>query len=57
MTDAEVDAKLAALYDVLKMETSIRDGVSFTAIEFLASSDADLVAINAAHSFSESFAL
>jgi multidrug efflux pump subunit AcrB len=36
-----IEDKLAALDDVLKMETSIRDGVSFTAIEFLASSDAD----------------
>src|SRR6185503_6457141 len=32
---------LAALDDVLKMETSIRDGVSFTAIEFQAFTDAD----------------
>jgi multidrug efflux pump subunit AcrB len=36
-----IEDKLAALDDVLKMETSIRDGVSFTAIEFLASTDAD----------------
>ena len=36
-----IEDRLAALDDVLKMETSIRDGVSFTAIEFLASTDAD----------------
>src|SRR5690349_23978437 len=36
-----IEDKLAALDDVLKMETSIRDGVSFTAIEFLASTEAD----------------
>ncbi|HUQ10191.1 MAG TPA: efflux RND transporter permease subunit [Steroidobacteraceae bacterium] len=36
-----IEDKLAALDDVLKMETSIRDGVAFTAIEFLASTDAD----------------
>ena len=33
--------RFAALDDVMKMETSIRDGVSFTAIEFCASTDAD----------------
>ena len=36
-----LEDRFAALDDVLKMETSIRDGVSFTAIEFLASTDAD----------------
>src|SRR6187551_3334647 len=36
-----LEDKFAALDDVRKMETSIRDGVSFTAIEFLASTDAD----------------
>jgi multidrug efflux pump subunit AcrB len=36
-----LEDRLAALDDVLKMETSIRDGVSFTAIEFLASTDAE----------------
>ena len=36
-----IEDKLAALDDVLKMETSIRDGVSFTAIEFQAFTDAD----------------
>jgi multidrug efflux pump subunit AcrB len=36
-----IEDRLATLDDVLKMETSIRDGVSFTAIEFLASTDAD----------------
>ena len=35
-----LEDKFAALDDVLKMETSIRDGVSFTAIEFQASSEA-----------------
>ncbi len=36
-----LEDKFAALDDVLKMETSIRDGVSFTAIEFQAFTDAD----------------
>jgi CzcA family heavy metal efflux pump len=36
-----LEDKFAALDDVRKMETSIRDGVSFTAIEFQASTDAD----------------
>jgi CzcA family heavy metal efflux pump len=36
-----LEDRFAALDDVLKMETSIRDGVSFTAIEFQASTDAD----------------
>src|SRR6186713_2401584 len=36
-----LEDRFATLDDVLKMETSIRDGVSFTAIEFLASTDAD----------------
>src|SRR6187402_3409502 len=36
-----LEDRFSALDDVLKMETSIRDGVSFTAIEFLASTDAD----------------
>jgi multidrug efflux pump subunit AcrB len=36
-----LEDRFAALDDVLKMETSIRDGVSFTAIEFLASTDAE----------------
>ncbi len=36
-----LEDKFAALDDVLKMETSIRDGVSFTAIEFHAFTDAD----------------
>ncbi len=36
-----LEDKLAALDDVLKMETSIRDGVSFTAVEFQAFTDAD----------------
>jgi multidrug efflux pump subunit AcrB len=36
-----LEDRFAALDDVLKMETSIRDGVSFTAIEFQAFTDAD----------------
>jgi multidrug efflux pump subunit AcrB len=36
-----LEDKFAALDDVLKMETSVRDGVSFTAIEFQAFTDAD----------------
>ncbi len=36
-----IEDKLAALDDVLKIETSIRDGVSFTAIEFETFVDAD----------------
>ena len=36
-----LEDRFATLDDVLKMETSIRDGVSFTAIEFRASTDAD----------------
>ena len=36
-----IEDRLAALDDVLKMETSIRDGVSFTAIEFETFVDAD----------------
>ena len=36
-----LEDRFATLDDVLKMETSVRDGVSFTAIEFLASTDAD----------------
>src|SRR5690242_7634556 len=36
-----IEDKLAALDDVLKIETSIRDGASFTAIEFETSADAD----------------
>ncbi|HEX6396436.1 MAG TPA: efflux RND transporter permease subunit, partial [Steroidobacteraceae bacterium] len=36
-----IEDRLAALDDVMKMETSIRDGVSFTAIEFETFVDAD----------------
>src|SRR5215510_8518185 len=36
-----IEDRLATLDDVLKMKTSIRDGVSFTALEFLAKTDAD----------------
>jgi multidrug efflux pump subunit AcrB len=36
-----LEDRFAALDDVLKMETSVRDGVSFTAIEFQAFTDAD----------------
>src|SRR4051812_48055369 len=36
-----IEDKLAALDDVMKIETSIRDGVSFTAIEFETFVDAD----------------
>src|SRR3954471_7844015 len=36
-----IEDKLAALDDVMKMENSIRDGVSFTAIEFETFVDAD----------------
>src|SRR4051812_9033180 len=36
-----IEDKLAALDDVMKIETSIRDGVSFTAIEFETFADAD----------------
>src|SRR5262245_10193382 len=36
-----IEDKLAALDDVMKMETSIRDGVSFTAVEFETFVDAD----------------
>src|SRR3954467_2047012 len=36
-----IEDKLAALDDVLKIETSIRDGVSFIAIEFETTVDAD----------------
>ena len=36
-----IEDRLAELDDVHKIETTIRDGVSFTAIEFAASTDAD----------------
>ncbi|MEO8063682.1 MAG: efflux RND transporter permease subunit [Pseudomonadota bacterium] len=36
-----IEDKIAALDDVMKMETSIRDGVSFTAVEFETYVDAD----------------
>jgi CzcA family heavy metal efflux pump len=36
-----IEDRIAALDDVMKMETSIRDGVSFTAIEFETFVDAD----------------
>src|SRR3954454_11911246 len=36
-----IEDKLAALDDVMKIETSIRDGVSFTAVEFETFVDAD----------------
>ena len=36
-----IEDKIAALDDVMKMETSIRDGVSFTAVEFETFVDAD----------------
>jgi multidrug efflux pump subunit AcrB len=36
-----IEDKIAALDDVLKLETSIRDGVSFTAVEFETFVDAD----------------
>src|SRR3954467_6961262 len=36
-----IEDRLAALDDVMKIETSVRDGVSFTAIEFETFADAD----------------
>ena len=36
-----IEDRIAALDDVMKMETSIRDGVSFTAVEFETFVDAD----------------